>query len=205
MSEPKSPLDQALDIFVYAPVGIALTAAEELPKLIDKGRQRVTGQIGMARMMGQFAVMQGQKEAEKLVRQATDRIADLTKPPEAPAPKRPATRAPVVEPAGDEPGVTEVATPRSSNNGAATNGSATTGTAMNGSTATPSATTGSAAPKPSADLAIPGYDALSASQVVQRLAGLSPDELEQVRAYETASRGRKTILSRIAQLQADSR
>ena len=51
------------------------------------------------------------------------------------------------------------------------------------------------------DLAIPGYDALSASQVVQRLAGLSPAELESVRAYEEATRGRKTILSRVAQLQ----
>ena len=30
----KSPVDQALDLFVYAPIGLALTAAEELPKLV---------------------------------------------------------------------------------------------------------------------------------------------------------------------------
>jgi hypothetical protein len=53
-------------------------------------------------------------------------------------------------------------------------------------------------------LAIPGYDSLSASQVVQRLTGLSRPELEAVRAYEVAGRGRKTILTRIAQLQAAS-
>ena len=53
-------------------------------------------------------------------------------------------------------------------------------------------------------LAIPGYDLLSASQVVQRLAGLSPQELEEVRAHEASHRGRKTILSRIHQLQTDS-
>ena len=52
-----------------------------------------------------------------------------------------------------------------------------------------------------ARLAIPGYDVLSASQVVQRLPGLSSEELEAVRAYEAASRGRKTILNRVAQLQ----
>ena len=52
------------------------------------------------------------------------------------------------------------------------------------------------------DLAIPGYDALSASQVVQRLAGLSPEELEDVRAYELHTRGRRTILNKIAQLQS---
>jgi hypothetical protein len=43
---------------------------------------------------------------------------------------------------------------------------------------------------------------LSASQVVPRLSGLSPDELQAVRDYEAAHRGRKTILSRVAQLQA---
>lgn len=51
-------------------------------------------------------------------------------------------------------------------------------------------------------LAITDYDSLSASQVVPRLDGLAPDELESIRAYESANRGRKTILSKIAQLQA---
>ncbi|MGH9154235.1 MAG: hypothetical protein ACRD03_18040, partial [Acidimicrobiales bacterium] len=53
-----------------------------------------------------------------------------------------------------------------------------------------------------ASLAIPGYDSLSAPHVVQRLDGLSGDELEAVRAYEAAHRARKTILGRIAQLQS---
>ena len=52
-----------------------------------------------------------------------------------------------------------------------------------------------------ADLAIPDYDSLSASQVVTRLEGLSGEELEAVRAYEVAHRGRKTILNKVAQLQ----
>lgn len=51
-------------------------------------------------------------------------------------------------------------------------------------------------------LAIPGYDSLAASQVLPRLEGLTPDELEAVRTYETAYRGRRTILGRIGQLQA---
>jgi hypothetical protein len=53
----------------------------------------------------------------------------------------------------------------------------------------------------SADLAIPDYDGLSASQVVNRLAGLSASELDSVQRYEAATRGRKTILSKVAQLQ----
>ena len=49
-------------------------------------------------------------------------------------------------------------------------------------------------------LSIPGFDALSASQVVQRLDGLNRSELVSVRAYEASNRGRRTILSRVDQL-----
>lgn len=51
-------------------------------------------------------------------------------------------------------------------------------------------------------LAIPDYQALSASQVVPRLESLTTDELEAVREYEAGTRRRKTILSKIAQLQS---
>jgi hypothetical protein len=49
-------------------------------------------------------------------------------------------------------------------------------------------------------LSIPGFDTLSASQVVQRLDGLNRAELVSVRAYEASTRGRRTILSRVDQL-----
>lgn len=51
------------------------------------------------------------------------------------------------------------------------------------------------------ELAIPSYASLAASQVVARLEGLSPDELEAVRRFEVAHRARKTVLGKIAQLQ----
>ena len=49
-------------------------------------------------------------------------------------------------------------------------------------------------------LAIPDYDELSASQVVERLEGLDPASLDAIRRYEGAHRGRNTILGKIAQL-----
>jgi hypothetical protein len=49
-------------------------------------------------------------------------------------------------------------------------------------------------------LSIPGFDTLSASQVVQRLDGLNRTELVSVRTYEASTRGRRTILSRVDQL-----
>jgi hypothetical protein len=51
-------------------------------------------------------------------------------------------------------------------------------------------------------LGIPGYDSLAASQVVQRLAGLSSEELAAVGAYESAHRARRTILTRVDQLRS---
>jgi hypothetical protein len=51
-------------------------------------------------------------------------------------------------------------------------------------------------------LPIPGYNSLSASQVVERLAGLSTAELEAVRAFEATHRKRRTILGKIDQISA---
>ncbi len=51
-------------------------------------------------------------------------------------------------------------------------------------------------------LAIPGYDSLSASQVVEHLAGLGGADLEAVRLYESSHRNRRTILGKIDQLTA---
>ncbi|MDQ1437810.1 MAG: hypothetical protein QOK43_1439 [Acidimicrobiaceae bacterium] len=175
MPENKSPLEQALDLFVYAPLGLALTAREELPKLVEKGRTQVSGQVGMARMIGQFAVTQGQREAEKQVRKATERF---NRPPaDAGASASPARP----EPSKPEPDMTPLAPSPAAQ-------------------AAPSATNGGGVP-PVDQLAIPGYDSLSAGQVVPRLAGLSGDELEAVARYEAATRHRKTILSRVSQLQ----
>jgi hypothetical protein len=68
-------------------------------------------------------------------------------------------------------------------------------------TAAPDATSANAnRSASSAHLPIPGYDALSASQVVERLAGLGGDELGAVRDYELANRRRRTILGKIDQL-----
>ena len=61
--EPESgPLGRALDLLVFAPVGVALTVAEDLPTLIDKGRQRFETDIRNARVIGEFLVTQGQRQ-----------------------------------------------------------------------------------------------------------------------------------------------
>jgi hypothetical protein len=52
------------------------------------------------------------------------------------------------------------------------------------------------------ELALPDYDQLPASHIVSKLAGLTPSELDAIEAYESANRSRRTVLGKIAQLQA---
>jgi hypothetical protein len=177
--DQKSPLDQALDLFVYAPLGLALTARDSLPALIAKGREQWAAQSALAKMMGEYGVKEAEKTARKRVADITETLENL-----GVIPGEASKRAGTVPQPPPEVIVDEAA----SSNGKAADPS-------------PPADVPGAPPRSSDDLAIPAYDTLSASQVVQRLAGLSNDELEAVRDYEAATRGRRTILSKVAQLQ----
>lgn len=182
MSDRRSPVERALNLFVYAPVGLLALAREELPAIIEKGRQELTNQATVAKMMGEFAVAEGRREAGKRLDQATEAVGGLRSVAErraastAPAPTPPASTTAASPPPSSQPSAPIAPAP-------------------------PEVPPPPAAP-PVDGLAIPGYDALSASQVVQRLAGLSGPELEDVGAYEAATRGRKTILNRVDQLRA---
>jgi hypothetical protein len=180
------PAEQLLDVLVYAPLGLLLEARDLLPKLAEKGRQRMGPQVTVARMIGEMAVRQGQRRAEKVVERMRQQNS-------AGAPVRPTPAAAPTEPAAPSPGNGH--RPPDAASSAAAGGAA--------AAPAPSPAAGGAAPG-SSSLAIPGYDTLSASQVVPRLEGLSVAELEAVRAYEEATRARKTVLTRIDQLRARS-
>ena len=163
MTTRQDPAEQLLDLLVYAPLGLLFEARDLVPKLADKGRQRMGGQVTVARMVGELAVRQGQRRAERFVQRLREQ------------PPRPPSSGPAEPANGHRPPPTAAATPSSA--------------------ASPSMTTGEAS-----SLAIPGYDTLSASQVVPRLEGLSVAELEAIRDYEESTRARKTVLTRIHQL-----
>jgi hypothetical protein len=270
VNDSNKPLDSALDLLVFVPVGLAVTAAEELPKLAAKGRRRVEQQIAVARVVGQFAVSKGRVEIGRRLTsspirfpggrapageppasdtggapdvptsgvgdplpdsdsdaEVTATVSDVrhtpagedasaaapdTQPVEAdggpgtrkdpgsesdsrPAPE-PAPDGDITPAAGSSPG-----TASSSDGGPA---SAPGTGAVTDPVLTPAGGETAPAEAPSAEnLAIPGYDSLSASQVVQRLGGLSEAELAAVGAYEAAHRARQTVLTRVSQLQVD--
>ena len=66
----------------------------------------------------------------------------------------------------------------------------------------PAATAPAAPSVDAASLPISDYDSLAASQVVARLEALGPDDLKAIGSYEAATRGRRTILGKVHQLQA---
>jgi len=159
-SRPKGrPLvEEALDLLVYAPVGLISSSLEELrpdriPTLAEHGRGRIRRLLTNARVVGNFTIATGRRVFEAELGRwrppGSERTTDTELAPQS---------------ASAEP---EPASPW----------------------------------RPPPTLAIPDYETLSASQVVRRLDGLGPDELEAVYHYEATTRHRGTILHRIQQLQ----
>ena len=167
-----TPIDAALELLVYAPLGFALEARTLLPRFVERGRN----QIALARVVGKFAVRKGREDLEAQIVERQDQALGVLR-----------TLGVVERPAADgRPAVPDVAPPA-------------TEAAPRPTPAPAPAPTGPAVDVD--ELAIHDYDSLSASQVVPRLASLTGDELELVRRYEGGNRGRKTILNKIAQLQ----
>jgi hypothetical protein len=148
--------------------------ALEARSLLPKFVDRGRNQVVLARVVGKYAVRKGTRATEGALGQAQEQVLGVL---------RLVGAAPADQP---------------SPNGGAPH-------RENGQTPRPKAS--EPAPRPTstidpATLAIPDYDALSASQVVPRLESLTTDELEAVREYESDTRGRKTILNKVAQLQS---
>lgn len=201
MSE-SSPVERALQVVVYAPLGVALFACDALPGIagmfvargrseIDQRRKVVAQQVTQARTIGQFAVRFGGPEVR---RRFEDRVATAW-----------ATAETTLTTLGTGRGTNGAAQPASARRSApapkpppkaapSSNGHQRTGPAASAPAAKHPAPPASALP-------IPDYDELSASQVVGRLDGLVDADLETVHAYETAHRNRRTILGKIAQLR----
>lgn len=222
MTADKNPIEdaveQAIEAFVYAPIGLLFDGPARFPKLVRNGKSQVTN----ARMMGQFAVQMGRTEVEKRAATLDGPVVDLLRglgvvgpvpapPASAPTPTEPAVAA--AETSDDA--AAKPATSRTA--GKATTAKGTTAKKAAAKVARPAkkaaknrveakkaadrATSAVTSATPAVDvLPIADYDSLSASQVVSRLRGLTPGQLDAVRAYESGTRGRKTILNRVQQL-----
>jgi hypothetical protein len=196
VSDDQKTAERAIDLLVYAPVGVALYLRDTVPTFVNlfvsrgraelgQRRQQAQGQVAQAKAMGEFAVNFG---GPKVLEHVEKGIAMARKSAEA-----------VLGGGADEsqfPDATEEAPPPARH---APPEPAAASNANAASRPVGESTTASTAPK-AATLGIPDYDELSASQVVERLDGLQAGELDAVRAYEEAHRSRRTILYKIEQL-----
>ncbi|MGZ4675514.1 MAG: hypothetical protein ACXVJ7_10655 [Acidimicrobiia bacterium] len=182
MSDNDTPIERAVELLVYAPIGLAMFAKDTVPTFLKmfvaRGQTEVTQrrktaetQATQYKTIGQMAVKYGGPEvkrqagaaAETVRKRAEDTLAGIAAAT-APAPA---------------PGAAAGGAPRRPTQA---------GTA-------PSAANGTAG-----ELPITGYDLLSATQIIERLEGLPRPDLLAVKAYEVAHRARTTILGKISQL-----
>jgi len=228
VTDQHNPLERAVDLFVYAPIGVAMFAKDTVPTFvkmfvsrgqteIEQKKKTLNHQANQYKAVGKLAVKYGGPEVK---RQAESKLDGARKRAEETF-----TGLVVARSGGGDndagsqstpsaPQVTRVeATTKVGANGAVngkSNGAANGAPVVSdplvedalAPTSVPNATPPAATPAPpeAPALAIPEYDQLSASQVVERLVGLSPDELDAVRTYELAHRGRNTILGKITLL-----
>ena len=187
MAERKSHVDQMLDLCLYGPLGLLVTARMKYPQMVAEGRK----QLASARQARAL-----RRPDRHQPGQAGGREGHEPAPGERPADRRLAGTG------------TQRRRVRRSRARCGRRPRPRTGTTCTRSPrrrSSRSATTTTTRPRPASvaadELAIPGYDSLAASQVVQRLDGLTDRELEAVRRYEVAHRARKTVLGKVAQLQ----
>lgn len=188
----KSTVDQLVDLFVYAPVGMIYEYSEVLPQLVKRGKS----QVQLAKVFGQMAANQTPDSTDAVTGQVLGFAADTVArgitefgaliglAPEKPSEDgaKPATRA--------QARPKTQAKPKAQGRSKAQ----TRPKAQASSTATKTS--------PSARLPIAGYDKLKAKDIVPLLGDLTAQQRNRIKAHEAASRNRKTILAKLDRLDA---
>jgi hypothetical protein len=227
----KEPVERVLDLFVHTPIGLAVMAWKRVPGLVTsvpdfvgqamakgcstlaEAEERLSEEVRKARMIGQVAVTFGGRQLRREVdarlrdaRQAAGGVVSFIPGMNTPDGSNGAGGQGSATVSATATPSTPTSAPEPPTKAAAARKTATKPTGARKSTkkapAAAKRTAKSAAAVSAADLPIREYDGLSASQVVSRLTGLSPEELQAVRSYEEASRGRRTVILAIDRLLA---
>ena len=218
----RSVTERVLDLFVYLPAGVLLTAMEDTSEAVAKGRTRVDEELRNAQFVGRFAVDLGWRQLKGQIESLAREARAAREPHEARAAheaheaheardahsataskeqsRRGERAAGTRTPAENSRPVTSVHREESHRERPRRNQSRP-GTSRPGTSRPGAERHGTAPPRdPEVDRAIPDYDILAASQVVRRLDGLDHDELRAVLRHEQATRARRAIVQRAEEL-----
>lgn len=213
----KEPIERAKEVLVYGPIGLAMYLRDTAPSFmkvfvargraeLDQQRRTVGEQLGQVRDVGATTTDSTAPQILRIVAEGLERVRETAEGAIGTISGWAGESVSWSPDAGttDPQEGTSDAGP-SAGDDATTGGEASdTPTARapgSGATATGAPATPTANPDV---LAIPDYDELSASQVVDRLEGLSVDDLRAIRDHEQATRARATILGKIEQLERPS-
>jgi len=224
--EERDPIDDVMDLLVFAPIGLALELRNLLPGLAERGRR----QVNFARSVGQMATKSAtqppqpkkaasesaatKKAAPKTAaKEEPDTAKPKAKPKKATAKKKAAPTAAAEKPTSKKDAAPRTATKKTAaRNTAAKNtaGKKTAGkkAAAKKDPAKKAAAGKTPATKPDAEPVavrplreiIQNYDSMSARDIIGSLGQLTGTDLEVVRTYEAANRGRVTVLNRVNQM-----
>lgn len=184
MSETeKDPIEQAVELLLYAPVGLLYEYQNVLPQLVKRGKS----QVQLARVIGKMAVDRQASGTDESLEKVVSGVLGTT--------------AQVLTGIGEAIGLA----PPTDKTDPVDNGASTTKapSSKTDKGASPQPSTASAA-KSTVDtpkrLPIARYEELKAKEIIPLLDDLNPDQLSRIESYEKANRARKTVLAKIERL-----
>lgn len=198
MSNAKEPIERAKEMLVYGPIGLAMYLRDTAPSFMkvfvargraefDQQKRAVGDQLGQARSVG-ATTADGTAPLLRMVAEGIEKV-----------------RGTAEGALGTLSGWAGESVSWTPGDEGASAAEEDTGATASASASGPDVAASTSAADAGGDtLAIPGYDELSASQIVEHLEGCTSEELAAIRAHEQATRARATILGKIDQLEPPS-
>lgn len=188
--DQRTPIDDLVDLLLYAPVGLLYEYEDVLPKLVKRGKS----QVQLARVLGTMAVrgqgpVPANAVAEAVTSMLVNRITEI------------GASIGLAPPPGEDEHVTDAGPDRA---GAADHGDSAGGSGAGESTDEGSTDVESQDVDVEADgrpLPIASYDSLTAREIIGLLDELDEGQLSRIRAHEEANRARKTVLGKLDRLR----
>lgn len=196
--ESKNPIDQLMELLVYAPVGLIYEYEDVLPQLVKRGKS----QVQLAKVLGQMASQQGQQKAKEGQAKVAKDGASVDELVGDAIGQAALILAKAVTEFGQVVGLAPTSPDPDTSPDLDTESEPAASAPPQKAAARTQKRAGTVARAPKAPtVPIAGYDALKAREIVPMLDDLTAAQRKRVRAYEVATRGRKTVIGKLDKLE----